>query len=76
MSFFFHLFLNGNHIWLKFICSEKATQFCELFTSLLSYVVPVKSKVKIWQNFVAFSEYMNFSSLQKVYFEIKKKNVT
>ena len=29
------------------------------FTLLLSYVVPVKSKVKISQNFVAFSEYMN-----------------
>ena len=26
---------------------------------ILSYVVPVKSKVKISQNFVAFSEYMN-----------------
>jgi hypothetical protein len=26
----------------------------------LSYVVPVKSKLKILQNFVAFSEYMNF----------------
>jgi hypothetical protein len=28
----------------------------------LSYVVPVKSKVEISQNFVAFSEYMNFIS--------------
>ena len=27
----------------------------------LSYVVPVKSKVKISQNFVAFSEYLNFT---------------
>ena len=26
----------------------------------MSYVVPVKSKGKISQNFVAFSEYMNF----------------
>ena len=26
----------------------------------MSYVVAVKSKVKISQNFVAFSEYMNF----------------
>ena len=25
------------------------------------YLVPVKSKVKISQNFVAFSEYMNFN---------------
>ena len=45
---------------IKFIYSEKATKFCEIFNSLLSYVVPVKSKVKILQNFVTFSEYMNF----------------
>ena len=50
-------------IWdaqVKFIYSEKATKFCEIFALLLSYVVPVKSKLKILQNFVAFSEYMNF----------------
>ena len=28
------------------------------------YLVPVKSKVKILQNFVAFSEYMNFTYIQ------------
>ena len=33
------------------------------FLRLLSYVVPVKSKVKISQNFVAFSEYMNFKKI-------------
>ena len=49
-----------NYRKLKFIYSEKATKFCEIFTLLLSYVVPVKSKVKISQNFVAFSEYINF----------------
>ena len=38
-------------VLLKFIYSEKATKFCEIFTLLLSYVVPVKSKVKISQNF-------------------------
>ena len=27
----------------------------------MSYVVPVKSKMKISQNFEAFSEYMNFN---------------
>ena len=32
----------------------------EISTLPLSYVVPVKSKVKISQNFVAFSEYINF----------------
>ena len=42
--------------------SEKATKFWEIFTLLLSYIVPVKSKVKISQNFVAFSEYMNFNA--------------
>ena len=47
---------------LKFIYSEKATKFYEIFTLFLSYVVPVKSKVKISQNFVAFSEYMNFTT--------------
>ena len=48
-------------IIVKFIYYEKATKFCKIFTLLLSYVVPVKSKVKISQNFVAFSEYMNFT---------------
>ena len=33
----------------------------KLSTLLLSYVVPVKHKVKISQNFVAFSEHMNFT---------------
>ena len=47
--------------FLKFIYSEKATKFCKIFTLLLSYVVPVKSKAKILKTFVAFSEYMNFN---------------
>ena len=46
---------------LKFIYSEKATKFCEIFTLLLTVCTVVKSKVKISQNFVAFSEYMNFT---------------
>ena len=46
---------------LKFIYSEKATQFCEIFTLLLTVCTVVKSKVKSSQNFVAFSEYMNFT---------------
>ena len=49
-----------HRLGLKLIYSEKATKFCKIFTLLLSSVVPVKSKVKISQNFVAFSEYMNF----------------
>ena len=47
-------------VTVKFIYSEKATKFCEIFTLPLSYVVPVKSKVKILQNSAA-SEYMNFT---------------
>ena len=45
---------------LKFIYSKKATKFCKISTLDLSYVVTVKSTVEISQNFVAFSEYMNF----------------
>ena len=44
---------------LRLIYCEKPTKFCEISTLLLSYVVPVESKVKISQNFVVFSEYMN-----------------
>jgi hypothetical protein len=47
---------------LKFIYSEKATQFCEISTLLLTTVHTVKSRVEIYQNFVAFSEYMRFQS--------------
>ena len=52
----FEMFTN-----IKFIYFEKATL-------LLSYVVPVKSRVEILQNFVAFSEYRNFRSV--IYNEI------
>ena len=45
---------------LKFIYSEKATKFCEIFLLLLTVCTVVKSKGKISKNFVAFSEYMNF----------------
>ena len=44
--------------------SEKATHFCKISTVDLSYVVTVKSAVEISQNFVAFSEYMNFKRSQ------------
>ena len=47
-------------VYLKFIYSEKATNFCAISTVDLSYVVTVKSRVEISPNFVAFSEYMNF----------------
>ena len=40
---------------LKFICSEKVTNFCEISIVDLSNVVTVKSTVEISQNFVAIS---------------------
>ena len=43
---------------LKFIYFEKATNFCEMSSADLSYVVTVKSMVEISQNFVALSEYI------------------
>ena len=46
---------------LKFIYSEKATKFFKIFPLLLTAVHTVKSKGKILQNFVAFSDYMNFN---------------
>ena len=45
---------------VKFIYSEKATNFCKISSVDLSLVVAVKSTVEISQNFVAFSENMNF----------------
>ena len=48
---------------LKLIYSEKATKLCEISTLVLSYVEPIKSKVEILQNFVAFSECMNFKTI-------------
>ena len=47
---------------IKFIYSEQATKFCEISTENLSYVVPFKSTVEILQNFVVFSEYMDFKN--------------
>ena len=51
-----------SRLQLKFIYSKKAAKFCEIFTLPLTTVHTVKSKVKISQNFVTFSEYMNFTS--------------
>ena len=47
--------------FVKFIYSEKARKFCEISTLLLTVCTAVKSKVEILKNFVAFSEYMNFT---------------
>ena len=48
---------------LKYRYSEKATKFGGISTILLPYVVPVKSKMEISSNLVAFLEYMNFTVL-------------
>ena len=53
--------VTGNGSLIKFIYSEKATKFCEIFTLLLSVCTVDKSKVKFSLNFVAFSEYTNFT---------------
>ena len=47
---------------LKFIYSEKATKFCKISTVDLPGTTYDKSTMEISQNFVAFSEYMNFTS--------------
>ena len=47
-------------IMIKFIYSEKATNVCEISTVYLTGTTQDKSTVEISQNFVAFSEYMNF----------------
>ena len=59
--------------YVKFIYSVKATKFCEIFPFLLTVCTVVKSKVKISQNFVAFSEYLN--SLFQVKYDFEKFSV-
>ena len=61
------MLLNLTTARLKFKYSEKATKVCEIFTLLLTE----KSKVKISENYVAFSEYMSFNI--KIYSDFKKK---
>ena len=50
-----------SNVLLKFIYFEKATKFCKIFPLLMTVCTAVISKGKISQNFVAFSEYMNFT---------------
>ena len=56
--------------FIKFIYSEKATKFCEIFTLFLTVYTVVKSKVKILQSFVAFSEYMNLTRGMYIFYPI------
>ena len=53
-----HLTCPHEAVLLKFIYSEKAAKFCEIFPLILTVCTVVKSQVKISQNFVAFSEYI------------------
>ena len=55
---------------VKFTYFEKTSKFCEISTLFLSYVVPINSKVEISQNFLAFSEYMNFTQSTQYYTRI------
>ena len=48
-------------VQVKFIYSEKATKLWKIPTLFLTACTGVNSKVEISQNFVAFSEYMNFT---------------
>ena len=57
---------------VKFIYFEKATKLCEIFTLLLTGTTKDKSKVKISQKFVAFSEYMNFTLCSSILHTEKK----
>ena len=52
---------------VKFMYSETSTKFYEISTVDLTGTTQDKSRVEISQNFVAFSEYMNF-----MYFVLKK----
>ena len=60
---------------VKFIYSEKTTKFCEFFPLLLTTVHTVKSKRKISQNFMAFSEYMNFNTYSVMYSNVARSAI-
>ena len=52
--------MKTSHVNHKVHSFWEGLKIFKIFTLLLSHIVPVKSYVKISQNFVAFSEYMNF----------------
>ena len=55
----------SKYLKIKFMYSEKATKCCEISTLDLTVTTWDKSKVEISQNFVAFSEHMNFAFLNR-----------
>ena len=74
MAIFSNFFVNINTHIIRCNAGEKIKSIFELFTKQkigfrfvlflsVQTLVPVKSKVEILQNFVAFSDYMNSKSL-------------
>ena len=61
LAFGLAVIISSWKVRFKVHISEKGTKFCEIFPLLLTVCTVVKSKGKISQNFVAFSEYMNFT---------------
>ena len=53
------------HSFKVHIYPEKATKFFKIFPLILTACTVVKSKVEVSQNFVVFSEYMNFKKVVK-----------
>ena len=51
----------SNNFIRSYIYSEKATKFCKISTVDLTGTTKDKFTVEISQNFVTFSEYMNFN---------------
>ena len=64
----FYKICPNQFLYLKFVYSEKVTKFCQTSTLLLSVCTVDKSKVEISQNFVVFSEYMNFTTNWRILF--------
>ena len=59
---------SGQRWEIKLRFCKKDTFFCEITALDLSYEVMGKSTVEISQNFVAFSEYMNFTRFPSIQF--------
>ena len=64
--------ISNSNDHLKFIYSEKATTFCKISTLLLTVCTVVKNKAELSQNFVAFSEYINFNNLPSLAYKVLK----
>ena len=63
-SNFFKIAVEGNYSMkqnYRTFTGHKVTKFFKIFTLLLTICTLVKGNVNISQNFVAFSEYMNFT---------------